>query len=104
MNETVNMILAFIAGLVLGTLFFGGLWFTVKKAVNAKIPALWIFGSFFLRIGITLVGFYFIGSGNWERLLICLLGFIIARFIVINLTKSIDEKQMHVKKEVAYEA
>ena len=47
MNETVNMILAFIAGLALGTLFFGGLWFTVKKAVTAKIPALWIFTSFF---------------------------------------------------------
>ncbi len=103
-NENVNMILAFIAGLVLGTLFFSGLWFTVKKAVNAKIPALWIFSSFFLRLSITLVGFYFVGAGNWERLLICLLGFIIARFIVIHFTKSIDEKQMHIKKEVAHEA
>ena len=104
MNETVNMTLAFISGLALGTLFFGGLWLTVKKAVNAKIPALWIFGSFFFRISVTLVGFYFIGSGNWVRLLICLSGFIIARFIVIHFTKSIDEKQMHVKKEVAHES
>lgn len=103
MNENVTIILAFIAGLVLGTLFFGGLWFTVKKAVSAKIPALWIFCSFFLRVSITLVGFYFVSSGNWERLLICLFGFIIARFIVIHFTKSIDEKQMPLKKEVAHE-
>ncbi len=104
MNETVSITLAFIAGIALGILFFGGLWFTVKKAVNAKIPALWIFCSFFLRISVILVGFYFIGSGNWVRLLTCLFGFIIARFIVIHFTKSIDEKQILLKKEVSHEA
>ncbi|MBK5269814.1 MAG: ATP synthase subunit I, partial [Bacteroidia bacterium] len=60
MNEVLYRILVFIAGLVLGTLFFGGLWFTVKKSVASKRPALWIFSSFFLRIGLTLIGFYFI--------------------------------------------
>ncbi len=104
MNETLNMGLAFIAGLIMGTLFFGGLWFTVKKAVNAKVPALWIFGSFFLRMGITLIGFYFISSGNWKRLLICVAGFIVARMLVIHFTKSIDEKKMYIKKEVIHEA
>lgn len=104
MNETVSIILAFVGGIALGILFFGGLWFTVKKAVNAKTPALWIISSFFLRIGIIAVGFYFIGSGNWVKLLICLLGFIIARFIVLNYTKSIDEKQTPLKKEVSYES
>lgn len=98
------MILAFIAGLALGTLFFGGLWLTVKKAVTAKIPALWIFGSFFLRISITLVGFYFISSGNWKRLLICVAGFIVARTLVIHFTKSVDKKQIQLKKEVSHEA
>lgn len=103
MNETVLITLAFIAGIALGILFFGGLWFTVKKAVNAKIPALWILSSFFLRISITLVGFYFISSGNWQRLVTCLAGFIIARIIVIHFTKSIDEKQMLVKKDIIHE-
>ena len=98
------MVLAFMAGVALGTLFFGGLWYTVKKVVVAKVPALWIFGSFFLRMGITLVGFYFISSGNWKRLLICVAGFIAARFFVIQFTKSIDEKQVHLKKEVGHEA
>jgi hypothetical protein len=40
MNETLLMILAFIAGIALGIIFFGGLWFTVKKIVAAKMPAL----------------------------------------------------------------
>ena len=98
------MVLAFIAGSMLGVLFFGGLWFTVKKAVSAKVPALWIFGSFLLRIGITLVGFYFISSGNWKRLLVCVAGFIVARFLVIHFTKSIDEKQIQLRKGVNDEA
>ncbi len=101
MNEILYMILAFIAGLALGLLFFGGLWFTVKKTVTAKIPAIWFLGSFFLRVSIVLLGFYFVSSGSWQRLLISLIGFVVARFIVMNLTQSIDRK---LKKEVYHEA
>ncbi len=93
MNETLLMILAFTAGLALGTLFFGGLWFTVKKTITAKIPAIWFFGSFFLRVSIVLIGFYFVSNGNWQRLIICLMGFVVARFIVMYFTKSIIVKQ-----------
>ena len=104
MNETLLMILAFVAGIVLGIIFFGVLWFTVKKTVTAKAPWLWMLGSFIVRIAIVLTGFYFISDGNWQRLIACLVGFIIARFIVIHFTKSIDEKQMQIKKELAHEA
>ena len=99
MNEIVFVVLAFMAGLILGTLFFGGLWLTVKKAVTSKIPAIWFFGSLLFRVSITLVGFYYVGAGNWQRLLICALGFIAARYIVIHLTKSIEQKQTKLKKE-----
>ena len=104
MNEAVYMVLAFISGLALGTLFFGGLWLTVKKAVTAKIPALWIFCSFFIRIGITLIGFYFISSGNWKRLVVCVAGFMAARFLVIHFTRSVDERQLPLNKEVDHES
>lgn len=104
MNETVAMILACIAGVGLGALFFGGLWFTVKKINTSKIPALWFLGSFLFRMGITLAGFYFIGAGNWQRLLICMIGFIAARFAVIHVTKAIDEKKIQVKHKILHEA
>ena len=104
MIETSYMILAFIGGMLLGTLFFGGLWFTVKKAVASKIPALWVLSSFLFRVSITLVGFYFIGLGDWKKLVVCLVGFIVARFVVIHYTKSIDEKELQLKKEAAHEA
>jgi F1F0 ATPase subunit 2 len=103
MNEIVYMILAFIVGLLLGTIFFGGLWFTVKKLVTSKIPALLFLGSFILRVGITLTGFYYISTGSWQRLLICMAGFIIARYSVIYFTKSNKEKQVLLQKEVSHE-
>lgn len=99
MNETMSMIVAFVAGIALGIVFFGGLWFTVKKAVHAKNPAIWIVISFILRISIILLGFYVIGFDHWQHLLLCLLGFIVARFMVIHFTKSFDAKQPQLKKE-----
>jgi F1F0 ATPase subunit 2 len=103
MNEIVYKILAFIVGLLLGTIFFGGLWFTVRKLVTSKRPALWFLGSFILRVSITLIGFYYISSGSWQRLLICVAGFIIARFAVIHFTKMSEEKPVLLKKEVGHE-
>lgn len=104
MNETLVMIAAFLGGGVLGVLFFGGLWFTVNKAVTAKIPALWIVASFVLRISSTLVGFYFIGGKDWQSLILCLLGFIVARHLVLLKTKSWDAKQLNLKKQNSYGA
>ena len=82
MNETLMLVLAWAAGGGLGAIFFGGLWWTVRKGVLSKHPALWFFGSLLVRMSIALAGFYFVGRGHWERLVACLLGFIMARFIV----------------------
>ncbi len=93
MNETLFMILAFIAGILLGILFFLGLWVTVKKVVKTKIPSIWVFVSFFLRVSIILIGFYYVSEGSWQRLLVCVLGFIIARFLVGHFTKLMEKKE-----------
>lgn len=100
MNETAILIVTFIAGILLGLLFFGGLWFTVKKTVTSAKPALWVLVSFVLRMGLVLIGFYFLGAGSLNRFLVTLSGFIIARFMVDYLTK---EKQEMIKKEVKHE-
>ncbi|MEO6917292.1 MAG: ATP synthase subunit I, partial [Chitinophagaceae bacterium] len=68
MNETLSNIVAFTAGLILGAMFFGGLWFTVNICLKAKLPWLWVMGSFIIRVSITLTGFYFISAGSWHRL------------------------------------
>jgi F1F0 ATPase subunit 2 len=104
MNEISNMVLPFIVGWLLAILFFGGLWFTVKKLTASKMPALLVLGSFIVRVGIVLIGFYFIGSGDWKKLIVCLIGFIVARFAVIHYTKSMDEKIVQIKKGAHHEA
>ena len=104
MNEISNLVLPFIAGILLGMIFFGGLWFTVKKLTASKMPALLVLSSFIFRVGIVLIGFYFIGLGDWKKLIICLIGFVVARFVVIRYTKSADEKNGQKKMEVAHEA
>jgi F1F0 ATPase subunit 2 len=86
MNEMANLTLALLAGCVLGAMFFGGLWWTVHRAMSAKHPAFWLFGSVMLRMSATLAGFYFVGRGDWERLMVCLGGFLLARLFVIKAT------------------
>ena len=102
MNETLTLVLAWVAGVVLGAIFFGGLWWTVRKGVSSKQPALWFFGSLLLRMSIVLAGFYFVSGGHWERLLLCLLGFVMARLVVTWLTRPSGENQTRPAQEASH--
>ena len=93
MNEILTLVLALAAGVLLGAIFFGGLWWTVRKGVSSERPALWFFGSLLLRMSIVLAGFYFVGRDDWQRLLLCLLGFVMARLVVTWLTRPPVEHQ-----------
>ncbi len=87
MNDAVLLLLAGAAGVALGAVFFGGLWWTVRKVVASPWPALWVFGSLLLRMAVVLSGFYLVSGGKWQRLLACLVGFVIARLAVTRLTR-----------------
>jgi F1F0 ATPase subunit 2 len=102
MNNFLILALALVAGLVLGTIFFGGLWWTVRKGVSSKHSALWFLGSMLVRMSIVLLGFYFVGRNDWQRLVACLLGFIIARFIVLRLTRTPIENSDSITKETSH--
>ncbi|MEE4356173.1 MAG: ATP synthase subunit I [Desulfococcaceae bacterium] len=82
MNEMLHLIPVLMTGVLLGVIFFGGLWWTVQKGFSAKHTGLWFSGSLLLRMSLVLVGFYFVSEGHWERLLVCLSGFFTARLIV----------------------
>ncbi len=85
MNEWLTLALAGMAGLLLGAIFFGGLWWTVRLGVASRRPALLFLGSLLLRTVVVVAGFYFVGDGHWQRLLACLFGFVVARIIVTRL-------------------
>ncbi|WP_232463644.1 ATP synthase subunit I [Methylovulum psychrotolerans] len=88
MNDITLGLLAWLAGILLGAVFFGGLWWTVRKAVAAKQPALWFLVSLLLRTGITLTGFYWVAGDAWQRLVLCLLGFVMMRVLVVRLSQA----------------
>jgi F1F0 ATPase subunit 2 len=87
MNDALSCALAAVTGLVLGAIFFGGLWWTILKGFASPRPAMWFLGSLLLRTSIVLGGLYVVGRGHWERLLLCLLGFVVARLVVTRLTR-----------------
>ena len=95
MNESLILGLAFLAGILLGAIFFGGLWWTIRRGLSSGRPALWFLSSLLMRMSITLAGFYFVSGGHWQRMLLCLLGFVIARFIVIGLTSPLIKEARH---------
>ena len=91
-----------LAGGLLGAIFFGGLWWTARRGAASPLPALWFFGSLLLRMGITLSGFYVVAGGHWDRMLTCLLGFVVARMVVMRLTRSPPQGPAYVSPEAKH--
>jgi F1F0 ATPase subunit 2 len=91
MIDSLVLAFALIAGIMFGAIFFGGLWWTVRKGVSSKHPAFWFFSSLLSRTCIVVLGFYFILGDSWQRLLAGLLGFIVARLIVMRLTREVEQ-------------
>ncbi len=102
MNETLSLIVAWMAGGGLGAIFFGGLWWTVQKGASSPRPALWFLGSMLVRMSIALAGFTFVGRGQWERLLVCLLGFVMARLVVMWLTRPSRKNPTNITREASH--
>lgn len=99
MNEILMRVLAWAAGVGFGAIFFGGLWLTVRKGLSSPRPALWFSGSLLVRTSLVLAGFYWVSGGHWDRLLLCLLGFVMARFAVTWLTRPSEEHPSHPAQE-----
>jgi F1F0 ATPase subunit 2 len=96
------LLLALVAGLLLGVFFFGGLWWTVQKGVTSERPALWFLVSLLLRTGVILAGFFFVAQNHWSRLVMCLLGFLIARVVVVKrLTQEPAEEPAQQEEETS---
>lgn len=95
MNETLMLLLAGGAGLGLGAFFFGGLHWTVRRGLASSRPARWFLISLVLRSGVTLGGFTQVAGDDWQRWLACLLGFVMARWLVTRLTRLPADTDSH---------
>jgi F1F0 ATPase subunit 2 len=86
-NNIGPVIGALAAGMALGALFFGGLWWTVRRGLTAANPALWFGLSALVRMAITVSALYYVARSGWPSLLACLCGLLIARVAVSRLTR-----------------
>ncbi len=102
MNEPLIAAFALTAGVLLGVMFYGGLWWTVRRGVSSGRAALWFLASLLLRMGTAVAGFYLVSAGQWQRLLLCLAGFIAARLAVIWLTRPAGETSL-LNKSLKYD-
>ncbi|MEB3226460.1 MAG: ATP synthase subunit I [Synechococcus sp.] len=71
-------------GFALGLFYFTALWFTVKRLTRSKHPVLLIIISGAMRLMLAMVALYLMVDDHWERILIALGGFLVARTLLIN--------------------
>ena len=102
MSEPLTLFLSLAAGVLLGVVFFAGLLWTISKGLSSKQPALWFSVSLLLRMSITLLGFYFVSGRQFQRLMFCLLGFVMTGFVVTWLNRESKESQICRAQEVPH--
>lgn len=78
-----ELILAFAGGFAIGLLYFLGLWLTLRFMQFARRPVMFILSSFIVRTAIAAGLFVWIGNGKLPRFGLALVGFVLARVIVI---------------------
>lgn len=90
------LLLVFAIGLLLGGIFFGGLWWTVRRALVSPHPARWFLISLIVRSGGVGWGLYAIAGQDWQRWGVGIAGLILARFVITQAFKFPD-KPPHLK-------
>ena len=93
MIEGLGWLLAVLGGAALGLFYYAGLWFTLRRLPEQTHPALWVFGSFILRLAVSMAGFYVIlgPDRHLPRLGVALLAFIVARVLLTRRLQPVAE-------------
>ena len=89
MPDWLILSVALFTGMALGLIFFGGLWWTVRRGLVSSRTALWFLASLLVRTAIVIAGFLLVCGDDWRRWLAALLGFSAARLVVTRMTRQI---------------
>jgi F1F0 ATPase subunit 2 len=82
-REAWVLALSLAGGGLLGALYFGGLWWSVRRGVLSARPARWFFAGLILRLGVAMAGFYLASRSGTGALLACLVGFVVLRMAMV---------------------
>lgn len=88
MSETYQLILGVLGGLLMGLLFFGGLWLTVRRLPSSHSPMRLMLASFVFRTAGIALGFYGLARfGGWVAVLSGLGGMLLMRMLLVSLLR-----------------
>jgi len=79
----VKLVPALLAGIVVGLFYFGVMWVTINSLQTARSPGVLLFVSYAGRLVVAVGAFYRIAAGQGPRLVAALIGFVLARFVLI---------------------
>lgn len=74
--------IGFFIGMLLGLVYFGGLYLSIKRMSESKYPAMLMTLSFIIRMGILIGIFFYLSKDGYKNMLFALLGVILTRFIL----------------------
>jgi F1F0 ATPase subunit 2 len=80
-------LLALLLGGMSGALFFGGLWWTVRKGMSVTHPLRYFAFSLALRCAPVTACFVLVSRWGWLGILLCTLGFFGARILTTRLLR-----------------
>ena len=76
------MSIGFVVGVMLGVLFYGGLWITVRQLMTTRHPIAVTLGSLILRMAMVLAGLLLVSKGRWQNVAACLVGLMAGRIAI----------------------
>lgn len=98
MTDGLTLLLSGLAGVIIGLVFFAVLWWTVRHVLTSARPGLWQVASILARMSFAVFAFYLVGGQDWQRLLVCLVGFVIGRMVVLRTLGSIPSAPAAVRE------
>jgi F1F0 ATPase subunit 2 len=92
------MVLGFLAGLLLGLFFFGGLYWSVEKLAQVKNPAILMLLSLLVRMAALMGGFILLFKRSLAEGVAALFGVIFVKFLLIAYSRKNNTEEGGEKK------
>jgi F1F0 ATPase subunit 2 len=79
MSAVITLAAGLVAGVVLGLVFFGGLWWTTQRLATSSRPAILVSVSLLVRVAVLAAGLFLLAQVGSGALLVAALGLLATR-------------------------
>lgn len=83
----------FIIGVILGIIFFGGLYWTIQKLTEVRQPGFLMIVSLIFRMAVLVSVLYYVSRSGYKGILYALLGMLFVRIVMIFKIEETIEKR-----------